>query len=44
MGPIEYYDIAAQATTTPPPPPPRGHFTAETRHWGVEASLGVLQT
>jgi hypothetical protein len=39
IGPIEYQDIAAQINTDLPP-----FFTVETRHSGIQASLGVLQT
>jgi hypothetical protein len=36
---ILYHDTAAQTNTEPPP-----CFTVGTRHSGLQASLGVLQT
>jgi len=39
IGPAEYQYIAAQIVTDPPP-----HFTGGTRHSGLYAALGVLQT
>jgi len=41
MGPGEYQDIAAQIITDPYPSP---YFTDRTRHSGLLATLGILQT